>query len=754
MNINRTDENKSTLNNYRTDILTFGIIAKIYCPKHIGIQLSQIIAKFGLDKKSFPAISKNVSNLISDYSFVYQVWLSILNRNSISPKNLSKYQTIRKIVELFQLYEPQKSLFNYLFIVINDFQQNKSKSQLLHDILDLHSRFTSQLPASNLLELTIDLLKILPTRYDPSKMQNDSPPVIEEDVYSKEFPPFWCLPHESAQYNHLLGQDKESDYEGENLDTAPKIDQSYVRSTEIVPCKGFPLYLTNNVAKSYSVGSEGDHYTVERRSHQMYSNALQIMFNKFENLVIQDDHVDLVLSLGDIPGARQRILLHDLYGEAWSRFDRLFKEHRKENLIYQLQPLKQRLQSQKKLTTSKSRTKILDFYLSNLEPNQQSDQNIPNTSATIESRCKNSVGRVLRSQYYAARELESYLRSMPDFDLSEFQTFSMNKTPINFQYESSLSACVLLEEILKLLPNMPWFFDKVIPRTRLVSLDSLSSISMICGNSLANALYHYAQCIQLLFEFLPLEKPKNQEFVRLNYEYIPVNRGKSATERAKTYMSFEDEIDDDDGFVLEDPYDQLYQNELKDQSGDERSIFDNFYSDQPDVIHIDTIVPSVIEDEQSQKKSTPIINDKEDRYVAAIENSVFFIYQKYDLPIKSSHINFAQRFVSEFDIYIENLDKWIEEAMDRFGSKTKYFIDFCYIAQRLSAMASAMRATNEWKNTKKLLLKFGTISSSNSDVLKESFPQYLFQARNKLPFTLSKLDFSVGNNTINITPLG
>ena len=92
--------------------------------------------------------------------------------------------------------------------------------------------------------------------------------------------------------------------------------------------------------------------------------------------------------------------------------------------------------------------------------------------------------------------------------------------------------------------------------------------------------------------------------------------------------------------------------------------------------------------------------------------------------------------------------------MDLFGSKTKYFFDFCYNAQRLSALASAMKATNEWKQTKKLLLKFGTSSSSNDEVLKENFPQYLFQARKIYAFTLSKLDFSVGNNQIVITPLG
>ena len=501
MEIDGVYENKQTLNEYTTDILTFGIIAKIYCPKHIGIQLNQIIAKLSLEKKSFPAISKSISNLLSNYSFVYQVWLSILNRNSISSENSSKYQTIRKIVELFQKYEPQKSLFNYLFIVVSDFQKRKTRFELLHDILDLHSRFTSQLPASNLLELTIDLLKILPSRNDHNNIKNNSLPVIEEDIYSKEFPPFWCLPHGSAQYNHLLSQDKESDYEGENLDTAPKINQSYVRSTEIVPCKGFPLYITNNVAKSYSVGSEGDHYTVERRSHQMYSNMLQIMFDKFENLVIQDDHYDSILSLGAIPGIRQRILLHDLYGEAWHRFDRLFIEQRKQQQQRELYQLKQRLINQKKQTTSKSNNKQLDFYLTNLSQDklQPYHQNYSFSSPTIESRCKNGVGRVLRLQYFAARELEAYLRSMPDFDLSEFQTFSMNKSPISFQYQSTLDACLLLEEILKVLPNMPWFFDKVIPRTRLVSLDALSSVSMICGNSLANALYHYAQCIQRLF---------------------------------------------------------------------------------------------------------------------------------------------------------------------------------------------------------------------------------------------------------------
>lgn len=772
MNIDGTSEKKSFLKDCTNDVLIFGIIAKIYCPKHVGIQINQIIAQLSSQEISFPVASKNISNLITDYSLAYQVWLSILNRNPLSLLSSREYQVIKKIVELFQLYESQSSLFNYLFIVINNFQKNNLNLKLLHDILDLHSRFTSQLPASELLELTIELVKVLPMRYDQDKIVKEPLPVTEEDIYTKSFPPSWCIPHESIQSNRLLNKDKESDSEGENLEMAPKIDQSYVKSTEIVPCKGFPLYLTNSIGKSYSVGSEGDNYTVERESHHMYSNMLQIMFDKFENLVIKDDHFDAVLSLGAIAGIRQRILFHELYGDIWPHFDKIVNNQRKLQQQRKMQIVEQRLLTQKQQTTSISKKKRLDYFISNIKRQPLDDRDLLNTfsSATLDSRCRSSIGKVLKSQYRAASELEAYLRSMPDFDLSEYQTFSMANAPISFKYESTISACVLLEEILSNLPHMAWFFDKVIPRTRFISLDSLSSISMICDNSLANALYYYARCIKLLFKFLPLDPPDNQEFIHYAGEYVPLSRKSGSANKSNEIIDNNNinenlDYEEDEEYCISDPYIDMYKSDyMKKESNNnaERTIFDDFFASQPDQIHIDTYLPQVDNENKqnkSMKKSAPFFNFKEDRYFAAIENFVFYLNKKYDYPLnKSFQVSLSQKFIKESIVdynQIYKLEEMIGDVMDRFGSNTKYFVDFCYTAQRLSAMASAIRASNEWKNIKKLLLKYGTISSARSEVLKENFPRYLFDARQKLHFpSFARIDFSVETNEVRITPLG
>ncbi|OHT15157.1 hypothetical protein TRFO_14325 [Tritrichomonas foetus] len=665
--MNKTVQNRQS--DKTINIITFGLVVRIYCPRHVGNQLNRIISKIDLNKVSFSEISQNIFKLISNYKLPCQVWLSILNRNTILPET-NQYQIIRSIVELFLHFgEPPVSIYNYFSIVVRDVQKESAIPDLLHNVLQLHSRFKSQLPASNLLELTKELIKYIPVRHD--EPLEPLLPLTEADVYSNEFPPPFMM--KSNFKSHTFNKDKGSDDESENLDTAPKIDTSYVKSTEIEPCKGFPFFITNMVGKSYSVGSEGDNYNVERESHQMYSSILQVMFTRFESVVVHDDHFDSLLTLGNKPGVRQHILLRDFYGDYWHRYARLLKDH--------------------------------------------------NHSQAIFNRCRMNSVKVLRAQYYVTRELKSFLKHMPTFDLAEFRNFSMKDEITQVNFKPSFDACSLLEDIMRYLPDMSWFFEEVLKSIGLLTIDQFVSISLICGNSLANALYHYCQCVDLIYKFLPLPQQDESSFAEVT--------GTFNTENLDCFNDkFIQKYRDDKGFEV-------------------NSIMAEYQSMVSGEIQATSLVPI----EQQGEYYLPSV-EKDDRYVAPIENIVFYFSKKYLASFKNTHLTFAQKFVTDFNSHYDNAERWIEEAEDRFGAKAKYFLQFCYVAQRLSAMASAMRATNEWNMTYELFSKYGKIHSIQRDVLNKNFPVYLFEARMKLAFTLVKIEYSSDSQSLTIIPLG
>ena len=659
------------------EITSFGLMVRIFCSNQINMKLNQIIKKKN-SSPNFVDISQEISDLLVRYPSVYSSWLPILGRE-VTHRSES-YDVVYQIAETFIENDEHKTAMpNYLLIIIKNAKRKVSKAKLLNDLLQLHNTYKLKIKPFIFLDLALRLFPLIPIR--PKNPHNFAMNFKVDDLVNSLYPnPYhkkYKLPDSIDSLEKEFG-----DIVPPNLDELPQIDHSYLQLDNIEACDGFPLYVTNIIGKCYSVGSEGDNTLVEFDAHQLYSSVLQVLFTKFEQVVICDDHLDAFLSNGNQSGIRQRILFKDLYGDSWERYIRIMEE---------------------------------GF-----------------TSQIISNHCKNNIQRVLKAQYMATRDLEALLRHIPKFDIANHRQFSNMESIFTVEARFSLSCCSILESILNNFPSINWFLSKVLTATGFFEFNQKLSIDIICGNAFANAVFYYCQCIILMHKFLHFPK-FNSSLIQsvdkkyFNYSCISSNV-KNETEINKYF---------------DNPYSDTFP-----EDGKTNTIFGKLFENGSNLPHYSLSIPTT-----NNQIDKLVLYNNEDRYVSSIENTVFFLVKKYLQPSKNMNLSFIQKFIHDFTHY-DISEKYLDEAEDRFGCNTKYFLLFCYNVKRLSSISRTLQISNEWNTMKKLFLKYGKSYKLSDDFHSQNFPHYLFKARANMPFPLVKIEYNSESGYVKFIPLG
>ena len=285
------------------EFTAFSILCKLYLPKQSSERLNRAFSEYMTGSIQFQELSKRVTREIVPFPKIAQVWSMLLRRRD-TPE-FKEYRIIYDVICHFQKEGALGEVLCFFTIVTDRAHTGAGEVALLTDLMDLYRDRDIRVPAHVLCSAALELYHLIPKSEPVSKEPEWLQKVTDADVWDpkmiQEFDP--------------LGLDapkKEGD--GPKKRKEESLGRSYVRAPVEIS-DGFPAFVTNSIAKSYSRGSEG---TSTESTGQYFQRELRsVMLDKFEAMERADQQTYAMMSQGEKSGVVLRQALQDLYDADW-----------------------------------------------------------------------------------------------------------------------------------------------------------------------------------------------------------------------------------------------------------------------------------------------------------------------------------------------------------------------------------------------------------------------------------------------------
>ena len=285
------------------EFTAFSILCKLYLPKQTSERMNMAFSEYMTGAIQFQELSKRVTREIVPFPKIAQVWSMLLHRRD--PPEFREYRIIYDVICHFQKEGALAEVLCFFTIVADRAHTGAGEVALLTDLMDLYRDRDIRVPAHVLCSAALELYHLIPKTESPPKEPEWLQKVTDADVWD---------PHVIEDLAPLGVAVPKKEGESGKKRKEESLGKSYVRAPVEIS-NGFPAFVTNSIAKSYSRGSEG---TSTESTGQYFQRELRsVMLDKFEAMERADQQTYAMMNQRAQSGVVLRQALQDLYEADW-----------------------------------------------------------------------------------------------------------------------------------------------------------------------------------------------------------------------------------------------------------------------------------------------------------------------------------------------------------------------------------------------------------------------------------------------------